>query len=105
MTPTAADVPRPGLRGRELIEELAEVEHERWSSWQRYLFDQCVQTADGSLVVPAELVQRWTRQMDSPYSALPEAEKMSDREQVERYLPIIERALEGETRGPGKSPR
>ncbi len=43
--------------------------------------------------------------MDSPYSALPEAEKMSDREQVERYLPIIERALDGEARGPGKSPR
>jgi hypothetical protein len=34
--------------------------------------------------------------MDSRYASLPETEKDSDREQVERYLPIIERAIEGE---------
>ena len=96
MTVPADDLPRARLRDPGLIEELAAAEHERWSTWQRYLFAQCVPTADGSLVIPAELVRRWSRQMDSRYALLPETEKDSDREQVERYLPIIERAIEGE---------
>ena len=96
MTGPADHGPRTRLRDPELIEQLAAVEHERWSDWQRYLFAQCVHTADGSLVVPAELVRRWSRQMDAPFAALPDAEKDSDRKQVERYLPIIERALSSE---------
>ena len=42
--------------------------------------------------------------MDAPFAALPDAEKDSDRKQVERYLPIIERALEGRARRPGAMP-
>jgi hypothetical protein len=94
MTVPTDDLPRSRLRDPELIEQLAAAEHERWSHWQRFLFAQCEQASDGSLVIPAELVRRWGRQMDSTYAALPEAEKASDREQVERYLPIVERALE-----------
>ncbi|MFF3657341.1 hypothetical protein [Streptomyces olivochromogenes] len=72
------------------MEELASVEHERWSHWQRYLHSQCVRdNDDGSLIIPAVLVQRWEQQMNTPYSELSEKEKESDREQVRRYLPII----------------
>jgi hypothetical protein len=39
--------------------------------------------------------------MDAPFAALPDDEKDSDRKQVERYLPIIERALSS---GPLTSP-
>ncbi len=95
------DAARATLRDPALLEQLAAAEHDRWSDWQRYVFTQCQQAADGSLVVPAELVRKWSRQMDSPFAALTEAEKDSDREQVERYLPIIERALEGVGLSPG----
>ena len=81
----------PQLEG--LMERLADVEHERWSHWQRYLHSKCERVGDGSLVIPAQLVERWESQMNTPYSALSEKEKESDREQVRRYLPIIADAL------------
>ncbi len=78
--------------GREaLVEALAAAEHERWAHWQRYLHDQCLPAADGALLIPAELVERWNRQMATPYDELPESEKESDREQVRKVLPIVER--------------
>lgn len=76
-----------------LVDELADIEHQRWSHWQRYLHSKCERADDGSLVIPAHLVDRWESQMNSPYSALSEEEKESDREQVRRYLPIIADAL------------
>jgi hypothetical protein len=82
------------LQSPHLIEELASVEHDRWSHWQRYLHEQCVPGADGSLTIPAELVRHWTTQMNTSYAQLSEEEKNSDREQVQRYLPIIAAALE-----------
>ncbi|MFI6853940.1 hypothetical protein [Streptomyces sp. NPDC050416] len=75
------------------MEELASVEHERWSHWQRYLHSRCSRQSDGSLTIPAELVLRWESQMDTPYAELSEAEKESDREQVRRYLPVITKIL------------
>ncbi|TXM95328.1 hypothetical protein FV223_01330 [Methylobacterium sp. WL116] len=74
-----------------LIEELAAIEHERWSHWQRYVHDKAVRQRDGSLVIPADLVQRWERQFGMQYNDLPEVEKESDREQVRRYLPVLKR--------------
>lgn len=85
-------------RLQHLVEPLAEVEHERWSHWQRYLHSKCDRSADGSLTIPAELVHRWEAQMSTPYSELSEQEKESDREQVRRYLPIIAEALEARGR-------
>jgi hypothetical protein len=74
-----------------LIEELAAVEHERWAHWQEYVHQQCEPLADGSLVIPAHLVSRWQKQIETPYQQLSEKEKQSDREQVERVLPILAR--------------
>jgi hypothetical protein len=84
------------LRSPQLIEELASVEHERWSHWQRYLHEQCVTGPDGSLTIPADLVRHWAKQMNTSYTQLSEEEKDSDREQVQRYLPIIAAALEAD---------
>jgi len=84
----------PKLEG--LVDRLADVEHERWSHWQRYLHSKCERTEDDSLVIPANLVRQWELQMNTPYSALSESEKESDREQVRRYLPIIADALKPE---------
>lgn len=90
--------PAQRLRDPELLELLAAAEHERWAHWQRYVHENCVPSPDGSLTIPANLVRQWTDQMNTPYSDLTEAEKDSDRDQVERYLPLIEQALRDEHR-------
>lgn len=76
-----------------IVEELAAIEHDRWSHWQRYLHDQCSKLPDGSLTIPAHLVRKWATQMATSYADLTEAEKDSDREQVARYLPVLDRYL------------
>ena len=80
--PTRAPTP-------DLIEELAAIEHERWAHWQRYLHSQGSMRGDGSIVLPADLVARWERQIATRYDELSEEEKQSDREQVMKYLPLI----------------
>jgi len=77
----------------DLVENLAAIEHARWSHWQRYLHGKCLPQSDGSLLIPADLVERWQRQMETPFEKLAEAEKESDRKQVQKYLPIIKAAL------------
>ena len=76
-----------------MLEQLAAAEHERWSHWQRYLHGKGVRQPDGSLLLPAELVERWQRQIETPYTELTDQEKESDREQVRAYLSLIVSAL------------
>lgn len=76
-----------------LIEVLASIEHERWAHWQKYMHGKGIKQPDGSLLMPADLVKRWERQVKSDYRSLPEDEKESDREQVRKYLPVIADAL------------
>lgn len=81
-----------------MMETLATIEHERWSHWQRYMHGKGQVQPDGSLLIPAEFVSRWAKQMDMPYFALSEAEKESDREQVRKYLGTIVEALKSSER-------
>jgi Zn-dependent M32 family carboxypeptidase len=78
----------------ELVETLANIEHERWSHWQRYMHGKCERQADDSLKIPRELVLQWERQSTTSYSELTEAERESDREQVRRYLPVVMTAFD-----------
>jgi hypothetical protein len=77
-----------------LLEQLAALEHERWAHWQRYVHDHGQRQADGSVILPARLVERWERQINTPYNDLAESEKDSDRDQVRKYFPILERWLQ-----------
>lgn len=80
------------------MDRLAAIEHERWAHWQRYMHGKAIRQENGTLVIPAELVARWEKQIETPYASLSAEEQNSDREQVERYLPIIEEAMaQGET--------
>ena len=72
-----------------LVDELAALEHQRWAHWQQYVHEKGERRPDGSLVLPAELVARWQRQIDTAYEDLSNEEKESDREQVQKYLPIL----------------
>ncbi len=76
-----------------IVEVLADIEHERWSHWQKYMHSKCKKLADGSLVIPPDLVEKWERQAHTKYSDLSNKEKDSDRDQVFRYLSIIDNAL------------
>lgn len=69
-----------------LREKLADIEHQRWSDWQKYVHSKCSQNKDGSLTIPVSLVSRWGCQIETDYKDLSEKEKDSDREQVDRYL-------------------
>jgi len=77
-----------------LIEELAALEHERWAHWQKYVHDKGQRQSNGSVLLPPDLVARWERQINTQYSNLAADEKESDREQVKKYLPILERWLD-----------
>jgi hypothetical protein len=76
------------------VEEITEVfacqEHERWSKWQQWVFDCSVENEDGSFTIPKEKVDRWKRQIATPYLELTEEEKQSDREQVYPYTQTIQ---------------
>lgn len=77
----------------ELIEQLADAEHASWARWMDYLFTRCDRLgSDEALTIPADLVKRWRRQVDTPYADLSEREKQSDREEVALILPLIEAA-------------
>ena len=73
-----------------LRERLAALEHEQWAHWTRYLLDH----------LTPENVERWRRQIDTPYDRLSEPEKGSDREWADRVLGLIE-ADEGWRRDEG----
>lgn len=77
----------------DLYEELAAIEHERWADWQRHVFNRC-SIGEGGYLIDKNDVKRWTRQIRTPYTALSEKEKQKDRDQVDRYWPLIKPLLE-----------
>lgn len=73
-----------------LIEQLADIEHQRWSDWHNYARKNWT----------LNNIDRWDLQAKTPYSKLSNKEKQSDREQVYRYLPILKQEIEAaEKRG------
>ena len=84
-------------RGRLLdLELIADVQHEIWSKWMRHLFKVSQGWIDGSVSIPADKVNRWKYQMNTPYYELSENEKDSDRHQADLVIRAIRSAEEGE---------
>ena len=73
----------PGLR-----ESLADVQHAIWSHWMNYMFTQGTY-ADGAWTMPADKVERWSRQMATPYGALTFKEQESDRHQADKVIAVL----------------
>ncbi len=78
----------------ELREKLADYAHEAWSGWMKCMFEKSTINSDGEIVIPASLVERWKRQMNTPYDKLPENEKISDRKEADIMIEIYMRDLE-----------
>lgn len=74
------------------IEQAAAMEHARWARWQKYLFSKSIMDSSGARIT-IDLVERWNRQIETPYSELSEAEKESDRKEAREYLPLISQEL------------
>ena len=74
----------------DLKEELACLAHTQWAGWMRYLFKLSNNKLDGSVIIPAKLVERWRRQICTPYNELSEPEKDSDRKEADKFIEIFE---------------
>ena len=72
-----------------LREKLAEYAHEAWSRWMRYLFSKSIVNGDGSVTIPASLVKRWARQMNTDYLMLLNSEQQSDILEADKMLSIM----------------
>lgn len=72
-----------------LRERLSDNAHQSWSGWMSYLFSRSTFNADGTVTIPADLVARWQRQIQTSYVDLPELEKISDRDEADAILKII----------------
>jgi hypothetical protein len=83
-----------GDGGEELREQLAAIEHERWADWQAW----CHKILRENCPSPEleKVLKRWDLQIETTYDNLTSMEKDSDREQVDRYWPLIERLLDAQ---------
>jgi hypothetical protein len=77
------------MKANELREDLAALSHEIWAHWMTYLFNVGYGDTEGQYVIPADKVQRWMRQMKTPYAELSEEEKASDREQADKIIKLL----------------
>jgi hypothetical protein len=97
-TPTSATAPASVADSASVRERLAEYAHEAWSGWMDYQFrwggSVMTVTVEGvplvCWVMSQASYQRWQRQMLTPYRALPESEKASDRAEADRILEICD---------------
>ena len=82
---------RPAWRimSEETREALADYAHAAWSGWMKYQFSKAELQPDGTWTMPAWAVERWQRQMNTPYAELPEEEKASDRKEADEMLAIV----------------
>ena len=84
------------------VEQHADLEHEIWASWMRWLFTVGREDEDGTVVLPKGVVERWKRQMDTPYDELSWEERQSDIAIAMRHIHLESRgdiSREGGTDG------
>lgn len=84
----------------DLIEDLANIEHQRWSDWQAWVHskgdrhsglsvDEPVWIEEGDMILRNSMVEHWESLMHTQYYALPDHSKQADRDQVARYWPLV----------------
>ena len=71
-------------------EELADLQHQIWSQWMRYLLSHC-RTEDGNKIIDKEDVRKWHRLAYTSYNGLTEEEKESSRTDALKVMTILAR--------------
>ncbi len=77
------------MRNEHNREKIAALVHDSWARWMQHLFSRSIKNQDGSVTIPPELVVRWETQIDTPYKALTETEKNSDRKEADVYVAAL----------------
>ncbi len=72
-----------------LREELAELAHEQWSGWMKYLFERGHWDDSGGFTINPESSARWKRQAQTPYAELSELERDSDRVEADKFFAVM----------------
>lgn len=62
-----------------LFEQLAKLEHEQWSHWAEHMLDN----------MTPENIEKWKRQIATPYADLTEEEKEKDREWADKIVALL----------------
>ena len=70
---------------KEQIEKLADIQHEIWSHWMRYMLEKTGARIKSHWTMTNADEQKWRRQMDTPYANLLEKERQSDRNVVAEH--------------------
>jgi len=70
-------------------ELLSKYIHELWCNWMEYQIPKVIENPNNELINGETWVQRWTRQMHTPYEKLSEAEKESDRVIAQKIIDIF----------------
>lgn len=78
----------------DFVEKGGPIEHDRWASWQEYVFSKCTHNDDGSCTIPQWAVHNWSRQIKTSYENLSEEAKEKDRYEVRSYIPLLKEALD-----------
>lgn len=69
-------------------EALADLCHEQWSGWMKYLFEKSSVQNDESVAIPPDMVKRWKRQLSTPYKDLSKKEQDSDRTEADKFIAL-----------------
>ena len=83
-------------------EELANLCHEQWIGWMKYLFGTCMEEftnymlfeTTGRIIIPRWAAERWRRQINTDYTNLSEEEKESDRKEADKFINLFEKQLQ-----------
>jgi hypothetical protein len=70
-------------------EQLAAYAHSTWSGWMKYQLSKATVNEDGTWTIPAQSVERWTRQMNTDFHNLPDSEKKSDFDEADKILSSV----------------
>lgn len=62
-----------------IIDKLAALEHDQWAHWTKYFLENFTQ----------ENIERWKKQIETPFEKLTEKEKNSDREWALKAFKIM----------------
>ena len=80
-----------------LLEDLAELEHQQWAHWTKYMLDRLEQLeSEQDSHDPYKVMhqkENWRRQIATPYPELTEKEKDSDRSWASKSLEITAKRL------------
>ncbi len=86
------------------VEQASAHKHARWAEWQKSVFSKCALQEDGSLLFPAEEVQRRTKLIETDYKDLSEENKDKDRYEAKLLLPIVRELFVEKPRGSAGKP-